>query len=673
MGAGSTDHVNHLSKRDVLKASVERIEQLEEELTKYRENFMAVLNSIADPICIKDREHRWIMVNDAFCAIAGQNREALIGKSDYDFFPRHEADMFWSKDEEVFLTGKENINEETITDSSGVTRNLVTKKTLFHDHRGRAFVAAIGRDVTEQKQAELALRENEEFMRLVIDTTPAQIFVKDKNGTFLLVNRREAEAHGLLSDEMIGKHELDFTGSNGKKVNQAQRYLEDDRTVIESQKPKYIPEEPFISDDGSVRWLETTKIPITLKGKREYVLGVAIDITARKQAEVELNEKDEQLRQSQKMEAVGRLAGGVAHDFNNLLTAIIGYADMLRHNPFMDDRALHGVEEIRKSADRAALLTQQLLAFSRKQVMQPKVLDLNHLLTDTEMMLRRLIGENISLRTRFGSGIAYVRADPGQIEQVIVNLVVNARDSMPQGGSITITTGTEELEETIDAKDTDFTPGPYVVLSIEDTGQGFDEETRERLFEPFFTTKEKGKGTGLGLSTVYGIVRQSGGMIRVRSETGRGSIFTVYLPAVREAENAADEASRVYVPKGQSETILVVEDEEMVRTMMGEVLRSYGYNVLEAANGKETLEMVGGSRRRVDLLVTDVIMPGMSGKQLAAELLKQTPDLRILFVSGYTGDAIADHGILEDGVHFLQKPFTPQSLAAAVHRMLAES
>jgi CheY-like chemotaxis protein len=373
------------------------------------------------------------------------------------------------------------------------------------------------------------------------------------------------------------------------------------------------------------------------------------------------------------MEAVGRLAGGVAHDFNNLLTAIIGYADMLKHNPSLDDRALHGIEEILKSADRAALLTQQLLAFSRKQVMQPKVLDLNHLITDTERMLRRLIGENISLQTTFGSPTAYIRADPGQIEQVIVNLVVNARDSMPRGGSIRITTSAENLEEGIDAEDSDFKPGPYVLLSIVDTGHGFSEETRGRLFEPFFTTKEKGKGTGLGLSTVYGIVRQSGGTIRVESEVGRGSTFTVYLPAVQGVKGSADEALRASIPKGQSEAILVVEDEDMVRSMMGEVLRSYGYQVIEASNGKDALELLRRSQEHIDLLVTDVIMPGMSGKQLAARLLEKTPALRVLFVSGYTGDAIADHGVLEDGVYFLQKPFTPQSLAEAVHRMLVAS
>ena len=658
-------------KQGALKDSITVINRLEEELGTYREYFMAVLNSIADPICIKDRHHRWVLVNDAFCALAGQKRETLVGRSDYDFFPGHEADVFWEKDEEVFRTGRENINEETITDSQGITRNLVTKKTLLRDTRGREFIVAIGRDVTEQKRAERAVRESEELLRAVIDTTPAHIFVKDRTGKFLLVNKMAAESHGITPEEMVGKQELDLAGSSEEKAAQVRQFLADDREIIDRREPRYIPEEALTLPDGTMQVLETTKIPLTLKGKGDCVLGVSLDITARKRAENELREKDELLRQSQKMEAVGRLAGGVAHDFNNILTAIIGYAEMLKHDRSLDGSAQHGIEEIRKSADRAAELTQQLLAFSRKQVMQPKVIDLNHLIKETETLLQRLIGENIELVTRLKAQPVFVRADPGQIEQVIVNLVVNARDSMPRGGKITISTRSTRLGRSFEAEDPEFRPGNYVLFTIRDTGHGFDEETKERIFEPFFTTKERGKGTGLGLSTVYGIVKQSDGTIRVESRVDRGTVFKIYLPEVEEWNDSISEKPRMVPPKGQRETVLVVEDEDVVRRMMGEVLRSYGYSVLEAGNGTEALRMYGETGEQgFDLLITDVIMPGMSGQQLAGLLRDSRPHLRVLFVSGYTDAAIAHHCTFDDEVYFLQKPFTPQALVEMVHGIL---
>jgi two-component system cell cycle sensor histidine kinase/response regulator CckA len=657
---------------DTLQDTMAELDRLEEGLGKYRTYFMDVLNSIADPICIKDRSHRWVLVNDAFCTLAGQERKALIGRSDYHYFPRHEADTFWEKDEEVFLTGKENINEETITDSCGVTRNLVTKKTLLRDPDGREFIVAIGRDVTEQKRVERALRENEQLLRQVIDTTPAHIFVKDREGRFLLANRKAAETHGITPEEMEGKLETDMAGTNRERQWQIYQFLAHDREIIERQEPQNFFEEALTLPDGSVQWLETIKVPITLKGRRDYVLGVAVDVTARKRAESELREKEELLRQSQKMEAVGRLAGGVAHDFNNILTAVIGYAEMLKRNPSLDATALHGIEEIRKSADRAAELTRQLLAFSRKQVMQPKVLDLNRLIGETETLLRRLIGENVELVTRLENRSIFVRADPGQIEQVIVNLVVNARDSMPQGGKITITTHSVSLGRNSESDDPDLKSGSYARLTLRDTGHGFDEDTKERIFEPFFTTKEKGKGTGLGLSTVYGILKQSGGTIQVESEVGAGTAFQVYLPEVDESSLSPAEIPKPAPPEGRSETLLIVEDEDMVREMMCEVLKSYGYRVLEASNGVEALERwreagEGGFQ----LLITDVVMPGMSGQELVRRVRSFSPDLQVLLISGYTEGTLTPQPGVDGGFRFLQKPFTPQTLAEQVHDILA--
>jgi PAS domain S-box-containing protein len=658
-------HVSNDVKR--LKAEISLLKKAEETLRSQQEYLMAILNSIADPICIKDSKHRWVLVNDEFCAFAGQDREALIGKSDYEFFPKHEADVFWKMDEEVLQTGGENISEETITGSDGVTRNLVTKKTLYRDPSGGGFIVAIGRDVTDRKRAEQALRENEEFLRLVIDTTPAHIFVKDRNGKFLLVNKTAAAAHGITPEEMIGKNELELAGSSAERAEQINKFLADDRKIIDTKKPKYIPEEPLTLSDGSIQWLQTTKTPLKLRGNRDCVLGVAVDITARKQAEQELREKEELLRQSQKMEAIGRLAGGVAHDFNNLLTAIIGYAEMLKLNTSLDTTVRHSVEEIRKSADRAAVLTQQLLAFGRKQIMQPRVMDVNSLISDAKIMLNRIIGEQITLETKLNAQPSSVKADHGQIEQVIVNLVVNARDSMPDGGTITLETSNVREVVRAQSETADMERGEFVVVSFGDTGHGIDDEIKQHIFEPFFTTKEKGKGTGLGLSTVYGIVIQSGGHISVESQVDRGTVFKVYLPISESLPKQHPEKSPKTVPKGKSESILVVEDEDLVRDMMCEVLQSYGFNVLEADSGERALE--GGSEG-IDLLITDVIMPGISGAELADQFLKHNPALKVLFVSGYTGEEIAHHGILNESVLFLQKPFSPQTLVEKAHKIL---
>jgi PAS domain S-box-containing protein len=658
-------HVSNDVKR--LKAEISLLKKAEETLRSQQEYLMAILNSIADPICIKDSKHRWVLVNDEFCAFAGQDREALIGKSDYEFFPKHEADVFWKMDEEVLQTGGENISEETITGSDGVTRNLVTKKTLYRDPSGGGFIVAIGRDVTDRKRAEQALRENEEFLRLVIDTTPAHVFVKDRNGKFLLVNKTAAAAHGITPEEMIGKNELELAGSSAERAEQINKFLADDRKIIDTKKPKYIPEEPLTLSDGSIQWLQTTKTPLKLRGNRDCVLGVAVDITARKQAEQELREKEELLRQSQKMEAIGRLAGGVAHDFNNLLTAIIGYAEMLKLNTSLDTTVRHSVEEIRKSADRAAVLTQQLLAFGRKQIMQPRVMDVNSLISDAKIMLNRIIGEQITLETKLNAQPSSVKADHGQIEQVIVNLVVNARDSMPDGGTITLETSNVREVVRAQSETADMERGEFVVVSFGDTGHGIDDEIKQHIFEPFFTTKEKGKGTGLGLSTVYGIVIQSGGHISVESQVDRGTVFKVYLPISESLPKQHPEKSPKTVPKGKSESILVVEDEDLVRDMMCEVLQSYGFNVLEADSGERALE--GGSEG-IDLLITDVIMPGISGAELADQFLKHNPALKVLFVSGYTGEEIAHHGILNESVLFLQKPFSPQTLVEKAHKIL---
>lgn len=370
------------------------------------------------------------------------------------------------------------------------------------------------------------------------------------------------------------------------------------------------------------------------------------------------------------MEAVGRLAGGVAHDFNNLLTAISGHAQILLEDLPADDPARADIEEISRAADRAADLTRQLLAFSRKQMLRPQVLDPNALIGEIQKMLRRLIGEDIELITRLAPDLGAVRADPGQLEQVIMNLAVNARDAMPTGGRLLIETRNVELGEDDARRLAPLQPGPHVVLIVSDTGAGMDESTRERIFEPFFTTKEKGKGTGLGLSTVYGIVQQSGGHIWVYSEPGQGTTFKIYLPRVDARPEAAPAPSDADGAHNGREVVLLVEDEDAVRSLARRILEKRGYTVLTARTGPEALRIAERHDGPIHLILTDVVMPEMSGRELAERIAPTRPDARTLFMSGYTEDDVLRRGVLNEGAAFLEKPFTPSALAQKVREVL---
>jgi signal transduction histidine kinase len=384
-----------------------------------------------------------------------------------------------------------------------------------------------------------------------------------------------------------------------------------------------------------------------------------------------LRSTQEQLFQAQKLEAVGRLAGGISHDFNNLLTAIMGYSDLSLQRLLDGDPLKYNLKEIRKASESAAALTRQLLAFSRKQVMQPKVLNLNSVVANLERMLKRMIGEDIELRTSLHAALGNVEADPGQIEQVIMNLAVNARDAMPAGGNVTIETANVYLDEAYAHSHIAVSPGHFVMLAVSDAGMGMDAETQERMFEPFFTTKEAGKGTGLGLSMVYGIVKQSGGNIWVYSELGKGTTFKIYFPRIDAvAENYSQPApTSSDVPTG-SETILLVEDAEVVRQLARQVLELNGYQVLEADAADRALVLCETYDARIDLLLTDVVMPGLSGSETAKRVLALKPEIKVLYMSGYTDDAIVYHGVLEAGLNFIQKPFTPDALAKKVREVL---
>jgi two-component system, cell cycle sensor histidine kinase and response regulator CckA len=423
-------------------------------------------------------------------------------------------------------------------------------------------------------------------------------------------------------------------------------------------------ENEFTYPDGGKRWFELRLQPVP-----EGVCILSLDVTAAKQTALALVRSEEQLRQSQKMEAIGRLAGGVAHDFNNLLSVVLSYAQLLLAEPEASEAMRADLEEIRKAGERGAELTARLLTFSRQQLVEQRVLDLNEIVGNMKKLLRTLTGEDVELRILPGKELGMIKADPGQIEQVVMNLVVNARDAMPNGGTITIETQNLELDFEYTAHHLGVAPGRYVMLAVSDTGTGIDKVTQERMFEPFFTTKARGKGTGLGLSTVFGIVQQSGGSIWAYSELGQGATFKVYLPRCEQTEHTLIPPLPAVGVRG-SETILLVEDEQPVRAVASGILARHGYQVLEAGSGDEALRASQAHPGAIDLLLTDVVMPRMSGRELSERLMALRPQLKVLYMSGYTDDAILQHRVLESGVLLLQKPLRPNTLLKRVREAL---
>ncbi len=509
----------------------------------------------------------------------------------------------------------------------------------------------------EHKRYEEALRRSEARYRSLILSAAYGIYSCDVNGKFLDVNPALINMLGYASVEEILA--LDPRQEVFLNPQELDRLTEDYRRTrslngIEVQ---------WKCKDGRVIIVRLSGRAVnSADGSDEVLEIIAEDITERRQLE-------EQFRQAQKMEAVGRLAGGVAHDFNNLLMVINGYTEVLLEQLKEGDGLHHKVQSIQQAADRAATLTRQLLAFSRKQLLELKVVDVNAVIGDMERLLRPLIGENIELVTRLLPDAGRTRADAGQLEQVIMNLVVNAKDAMPEGGKITIQSADVTVRQNYH-EHRFIQPGRYVVISLSDTGHGMDQETQSRIFEPFFTTKEKGKGTGLGLSTVYGIVKQSGGYVFAQSDVGHGTTFHIYFPRVEESASELSPTLSLKNEKGGSETVLLVEDEDSVRELVRDTLAVRGYKVLEAENGESGLRVAEASSGHIDLLITDVVMPGMGGRELAKKLLLMRPDMGVLYLSGYTEDAIVHQGALGAGKAFLQKPFTLQSLARKVREVL---
>ncbi len=630
------------------KLAEERIKESEE---KFRKAFMTG----ADAFYIATlKEGRIFEVNDRFKDVFGYSREEAIGKTSVELGLYVDPD-----DRQKIVSGirskgfVHNLELQGRKKAGELITVLVSANVLHGE--GEPVALGVVRDITEQKSAQESLVR----LRQAVDASGEVIFMTDREGIITLINPEFTKLYGYTPEEIVGKATPRILKSGVLVQEEYERMWE---TLLAGQVARG--EVVNRTRDGRLVNIASSVNPIhDENGRIAGFLAIQRDVTGQKSLE-------EQLRQSQKMEAVGRLAGGVAHDFNNLLSIINGYSQLALACPDIPEPAREQIGLILQSGERAASLTRQLLAFSRKQVLEEKVLDLNGVLEGMDEMLRRLIGEDIELRTIPGRDLGRIKADPNQIEQVIMNLAVNARDAMPRGGKLTIETGNTELNETYAATHVDVTPGWYVTLSISDTGAGMDEETKAHIFEPFFTTKGLGKGTGLGLSTVYGIVSQTGGHVSVHSEPGQGTTFRVYLPRLEAAVVGAAAAVEVESTLPGSETILVVEDEPYVGALIKTVLARQGYTILITGSPAEAEELCAKHKDRIHLLLTDVIMPGDSGKALADKLAPARPDMKVLFISGYTADAIADHGVLDEKTNFLPKPFTLDALLRKVRETL---
>ena len=554
-------------------------------------------------------------------------------------------------------------NQETVNH----LMSFLVKFTTYISRMSLANIE-IEKESRERKQAQEALKESETHLRTVIRTIPDLVWLKDQQGIYLSCNPRFERFFGAKEKDIIGKTDYDFVD---KEL--ADSFRRHDQVAMVMGKPSKNEEEVTFADDGHSEILETIKTPMYRSdGQLAGVLGIGRDITERKRAEEEKSRLEEQYHQAQKVESIGRLAGGVAHDLNNLLSPILGYSEILLDDLGADDTRREYVDEILRSGLRARDLVGQLLAFGRKQTLEYKPLNLNKTVSGFEKLLQRTIREDIEIAILLSPDIPIVMADIGQIEQVIMNLAVNAADAMPEGGRLSIETARANLDEAYAASHEDVKPGEYVMLAVSDTGYGMDDETREHLFEPFFSTKGE-EGTGLGLATVYGIVKQHGGSIWFYSEPGIGTTFKVYLPVPEEPCVEESIGKKTATSLKGSQTILLVEDNEPVRQLALAILERQGYTVLVAENGAEALTVLAAHDAKVHLLLTDVIMPGINGRELFAKVAEKYPDLKVIYMSGYTDNMIAHSGVLDEGVQFVQKPFSVRTLAAKVREVLDTS
>ncbi|MGH9861833.1 MAG: PAS domain S-box protein [Candidatus Acidiferrales bacterium] len=625
-------------------------QRAQEALRDSEERYRLLFEQNPQPMWVYDLETlAFLAVNAAAVKQYGYSREEFLGMTIRDVRPAEDMPRLL----EDMAATKENLAWAGLwrhrkKDGTAIDVEITSHAFEWGGRRGRLVLA---QDVTERRRLEA---EQQRFFAVSNDL----LCVAGFDGFFKRLNPAWTKTLGYSMEELLSRPYLEFVHPDDR----AGTLAEADKVAGGASVVLF--ENRYRAQDGTYRHLLWSGTPVP---EEHLIYAAATDITEHKRLQ-------EQFQQAQKMEAVGRLAGGVAHDFNNLLMVIGGHSELLIDRLGRDHPLRRHAEEVHKTAERATSLTRQLLAFSRKQVLQPRVLNLNTVVADIEQMLRRLIGEDIELALRLHPELGRAKADPSQLSQVIMNLAVNARDAMPRGGQLTLETDNIEFDAAYTQHHLTAEPGSYVMLAVSDTGHGMDKETLARLFEPFFTTKVQGKGTGLGLATVYGIVKQSGGYIWVYSEVAQGTTFKVYLPRVEEAVEAPvlPEPLGVAAPlNGADHTVLLVEDEELLRKLVRAYLESNGYRVLEAGSGREAIRLAETNAQHISLLMTDVIMPGMTGRELAEHLTARHPHVKVLYMSGYTDDAIVNHGVLEPGMAFLQKPFTLDDLSRKLQTILA--
>jgi PAS domain S-box-containing protein len=663
MKAGAQDYVTKGNlkrlvpavERELREAEGRRERQrAEQSLRESEARYRLLFESNPHPMWVLDTETlRFLAVNAAAVQQYGYSREEFLGMTALDIRPEEDVEKFRHSmalpQEGVQLTAGWLHRKK---DGTLIDVEVSAHAIPWGERPG---LLSLVTDVTDRKRTVEALRDSEERFRQLAEHIKEAFFLTElQSGRTLYLSPTFEEIWGIPVAEVYRRPEVWFEGIHLEDRPAVGAALAEGRagkattTVFRVVRP-----------DGTMRWARARSFPVP---EANRLVGVVEDIT-------EMRRVEEQATQAQKMEAVGRLAGGVAHDFNNLLTVILGEVELLIADLAPTSEFFTPLDEVRKAANRAAILTRQLLAFSRRQIIEPVVFDLNDLVKDMNKMLVRLIGEDIEVTTRLSKNPSFVRADRGQIEQVLANLAVNARDAMPRGGSLTLHTGAETLDEDYARSHAEVTPGEYVTLVVSDTGTGMTEEVKSRLFEPFFTTKECGKGTGLGLATSFGIVKQAGGHLSVYSEVGVGTTIRVYLPRLSTEQQPRSIVEAPALPRGD-ETILLVEDEASVRRVTARTLTSLGYRVLEAQSGEDAEALLASHEGILHLLFTDVVLPGIGGRDLADRVRATRPGIKLLFASGYTDDVILQHRLIEHDIALLQKPFTRESLAQKVRDVL---
>jgi PAS domain S-box-containing protein len=639
------------AQEELRRANAELQRHLESSTLEARQSaayLQALLDGTTDAIFVKDLSGRYQLANQATATGLRRPLAEVLGRTDLELLDEPLARGVTQNDARVRQSGETLTAEEPGPQPGQV---FLSTKGVVRDAEGRVMgTFGVSRDITERKREEQALRLQKETLQAIVDNIPEMVVFLDASGRPLLVNRDFVRILGWTAEDA---REVDLFAELYPDPAARGRAAE----FIGASEGRW---GEFRTRTRAGDFIDTEWVNVRLSDGT--VIGVGRDVTERKRLE-------DQFRHAQKMEAVGRLAGGVAHDFNNLLGVITGYAELARRALDAGHPAATRLDEVLKAADRAAMLTRQLLAFSRRQVLEPRLVDVNEALLDLEKMLHRVIGEDVTLVMHLAPGLGAVRADPGQLAQVVMNLVTNARDAMPRGGTISVETTEAEAPELRGVVHGPVNEGRYLCLAIADTGEGMDEATRARAFEPFYTTKPLGVGTGLGLSTVYGIVNQSGGHVVVESAPGRGTTFRVYLPFADAWPQPPPTEPETAVEG--SETILVVEDLQSLGEAIRESLGAMGYEVLLAADPRDALELAREHAGVIHLLLTDVVMPGMSGPELAAQVQPLHPGIRVLFMSGYTADVLGRQGAMNRGIEIIDKPFTGAALARKMRRVLA--